>query len=628
MSKRRVWRVVIACAISVTAMSAVAKSLAGRADAKTGLLSGTVKNSSGEKMAGVTVSAKQGGSTITQTVFTDDDGEYFFPPEGKGKYDVWAQADAFETARGTVNLAPNGRQDFVMNPLDDFERQLTADQLVRSLPEDTEQDRRMKTIFQTNCTSCHQPNYILQNRFDANGWTAVIDLMRKVDVVGGYLGPDVDPYPIIDFHEKELAEYLAKARGPGPTSMKFKIRPRPSGEAARAVFTEYDVPLRPIPADLQKFASNDGSNWMLGTPSMLNGNRGIHDVQEDFNHNIWFSYNSPNPEVTIGRVDAVTGELKVFPIPGQNGLAAFGHGMVRDKAGNIWFNISPAPEGGSGRLAMVDPTTQKISVYTPPSGMDGPTTVAGTVDVDGKGKVWATTGPGAVRFDPDTKTFTQFRSITYDGKHGIGPFGGNTYGIAADVNGNGWWAQMAIDTIGRSDITSGKSSEVKIPPVPGRMDFATDAERKLYAASGSGWNSATPDAQGPRRLAADPSTPVIWVCDWYGGNLARIDAQTSKVTIVPLPEPAVQQPYQSVVDSKHHVWINMMNSDSVMEFNPDTSTWTEYPLPSIGTETRYISLLERNGSPEIVLGYSRSRRVARMTLRTKEELQELKAQAR
>ena len=38
------------------------------------LLAGTVKSSAGEKMGGVTVSAKAEGSTITTTVFTDDAG--------------------------------------------------------------------------------------------------------------------------------------------------------------------------------------------------------------------------------------------------------------------------------------------------------------------------------------------------------------------------------------------------------------------------------------------------------------------------------------------------------------------------------------------------------------------------
>ena len=74
---------------------------------------------------------------------------------------------------------------------------------------------------------------------------------------------------ILDYHQKELSAYLAQARGPDESAMKIKLEPRPSGEAARVVFKEYDVPLDPdsnLPAN---FVHNDGSDWSLGTPSVL-----------------------------------------------------------------------------------------------------------------------------------------------------------------------------------------------------------------------------------------------------------------------------------------------------------------------------------------------------------------------
>jgi streptogramin lyase len=67
-----------------------------------------------------------------------------------------------------------------------------------------------------------------------------------------------------------------------------------------------------------------------------------------------------------------------------------------------------------------------------------------------------------------------------------------------------------------------------------------------------------------------------------------------------------------------------MSSDSIMRFNPATSQWTEFTLPTLGAETRYISLLEQNGSLQVILPYWRARKVARMTLRTKEDVQALK----
>ena len=61
------------------------------------LLSGAIASASGEKLGGVTVSAKLDGSTITTSVYTDEQGNYYFPPLPAGKYRVWAQALAFET---------------------------------------------------------------------------------------------------------------------------------------------------------------------------------------------------------------------------------------------------------------------------------------------------------------------------------------------------------------------------------------------------------------------------------------------------------------------------------------------------------------------------------------------------
>ena len=615
---------ILVLAIMTMALAISVSAWAYGADENGALLAGTVKSDSGEKISGVTVSAKAEGRTITTTVFTDGQGDYYFPPMAPGEYEVWAQADTFETARAKVNLTAARHQDFALKPLKEFQRQLTGDQLLASLPDGTPDDRRLKRVFRNSCTGCHQPNYILQERFDVAGWTSILDLMKRVNVAGGYLGDKSEPAPVIDFHEKELAAYLARISGPEPSGMNFKLRPRPTGEAARAVFTEYEVPIAPDEKSGTEYITNDGSDWSLGTPSSLSGAHGIHDAQADLNGNIWFSYNVSNHDISLGRVDAKTGALKTFKIPGLQGMAANGHGLSRHPQGTLWFNMSAGVEGGQGRLARIDPATEKVKVFTVPEGMTGPTTTAGTVDVDGKGKIWATTGPGAVRFDPETKQFTEFKSPIYKNADGIG----NTYGLAADGDGNAWWAQMNMDTIGKTDIKSGKVTQIKIPPAPGQMDLATDEERKVYAAAGSTWNTAVPWAEGPRRMGADKNGHVVWVCDWWGGSLAKIDTHSLKVSMVPLPRPDALQPYQAQVDSNHNVWINLMNADEVVKFDPKASKWVEYPFPTLGAETRYVSLLEKDGGIQVILPYSRARKVARMTLRSEKELQSLKAQTR
>jgi len=73
-------------------------------------------------------------------------------------------------------------------------------------------------------------------------------------------------------------------------------------------------------------------------------------------------------------------------------------------------------EGGLGSLARLDPTTGKLDMYTPPKGMSG---VGGAIDVDGKGKIWASTRGGGIRFDPDTGKFTDFKSLQFVTADGI-----------------------------------------------------------------------------------------------------------------------------------------------------------------------------------------------------------------
>src|SRR5262245_44887274 len=244
----------------LVALAAVA-SLAGftLAHAADSLLSGTVKSSTGAPMPGASVSAKAQGATITTTVFTDPQGNYYFPSLPAGRYRVWAQALTFATALGEVDLNGPNRQDFALQPLEDFARQLPGDVLLASLPDATNDDLRMKRLVRNNCTGCHTPSYVLQHRFDQDGWSKIIELMKHVNVAGIYQGADHKPQGLLDFHQQELAAYLARARGPGENGLKLQLRPALTGEAARAMITEYDVPLDPnagLPAD---FVSNDGS---------------------------------------------------------------------------------------------------------------------------------------------------------------------------------------------------------------------------------------------------------------------------------------------------------------------------------------------------------------------------------
>ena len=476
----------------------------------------------------------------------------------------------------------------------------------------------MKRLVRNICTGCHTPSYILQHRFDEAGWNAIIELMKNANVYGTYVGKERSPSGILDYHQKELAAYLARARGPGESAMKFKLEPRPTGEAARVMFKEYDVPLDQDTGLPSNFVQNDGSDWSLGTPSVLIPGWGVHDAWLDLDGQLWFTCNIPNRRTTLGKIDPKSGAVKLFKVPAPNGLAAQTHGMTRDENGIIWFNVN----NGRGGLGRLDPKTERIDVYMPPQGMS-PTGGAVTVDHDGKGRIWASAPDGALRFDPQTETFTEFKSITHKTANGTGI----TYGAAGDRDGNGWWAEMTLDIIGKGDSATGKSQEINLSPVKDEMDRVTPEARKFYESYNQpDFNNPFPWAQGPRRMGTDKSADILWVGNSWGANLARIDTHTHATTYMPLP--GGQQPYHVAVDKNHDAWTNIWGADRVLRYDPSTSTWIAFDLPTRGAEPRYVSLLEREGAPtQVVLPYFRARKVAVMTLRSEADLQALKAQA-
>src|SRR6185503_14442855 len=87
-------------------------------------LAGTISGPGGQKLGGVTVSAKAAGGTITTSVYTDEHGAYYFPALPAVSYAVWAQADGFATANEKLTLTGNKKWDFTLKPLKDPERQL------------------------------------------------------------------------------------------------------------------------------------------------------------------------------------------------------------------------------------------------------------------------------------------------------------------------------------------------------------------------------------------------------------------------------------------------------------------------------------------------------------------------
>ncbi len=570
-------------------------------------LAGTITAPTGEPMPGVAVSARAENKSLTTSVFTDEAGRYYFPPlapplEG-GRYRVWAQAVGYEMASADVVLDPARRvaQDFSLAAAVDFTHQLSGVEWLDALPADTIEDRRLKEVFRVACTECHQAGLALQNRFDERGWRAMIDLMARVSY-HGWSGRGARPSITMEYYRDELAAYLTKARGPESPPLTFNLQPRPTGEAARHVVTEYDIPIAELPTELTAI---NGSEWSEGIPSGMRGGGGMHDAAVDDDGNVWITDSVRNDFRTLAKVDPATGQVTGFKLTAPDGKSARNsHGITKARTGILWFDTA-------GSLGRLDPTTETFELYTPPR----PLRVGGSLQEDGQGNIWVGNPHGALKFDPDTHDFTYFQNKT------IGD--GQTYGTAADRLGNGWWAQFNQDIVGHANGTTGEVDEVVMRP-PGALDreqLLTPADRDFFHRigamrfSGSVYN---PGAQAPRRLAADPDGDAVWVANWWGSNLAKVDINTLEVTYYHLPIAA--HPYATVVDRNHMVWANLSSDDAVAKFDPRTEEYTIYKLPSIGTELRHIAV-DNAGGPDVWVVYREASRAARIQFRTEAELQ-------
>ena len=228
-------------------------------------------------------------------VILDAHGVYVFPPLVAGEYQLWAQAVTFVTGR--AELALDGRhtahRDLKLRPLEHYEAQLTGVEWYDALPDDTANHRRMKQVLYVTCTGCHGLDVVLQNKFDAAGWQAIIRAMESAWYSGWRGASDLPAGElrwegqIMRHHRDELANYLAEMRGPGPSPMAIRPMARPAGEAARVVVTEYDLPVSARENELPWY---NGADWMNGPSTGMHGIVGTHDVTVDSSGNAWISH--------------------------------------------------------------------------------------------------------------------------------------------------------------------------------------------------------------------------------------------------------------------------------------------------------------------------------------------------
>jgi len=608
----KLWALILLAGMVTAGLSATA----GRSPAVSPLR-GIIRSADGAPMEGVVVSARfDGVTTVTTSVYTDRAGAYQFPalaePLKPGFYKVWAQAVGFEAGRADATLSAEKvvEQNFTLKPLADFAKQMSGIEWLASLPADTPEDRRIRRLVFVNCTQCHASGFPFQNRFDENGWRAIVNFMEHAGHTGAKAGR-VNPF--IRSNKEEIIQYLTKVRGPDSTFVP-KPLPRLTGESNQIVVTEYDISPGHAPGYL---VIQNGADWSKGTPSRVESSA-AHDAIVDHEGYVWVADNM-SPERTLAKLDPSTGLTKDYKFLDSKNVPVGPHDIIEDKAGLIWFN------GPIGTISHFNPRTETFKNFPRPDSI--PALSNGLIDLDSKGNVWAGVGArpvmkkdetlgieyavagtdipgGALKLDPKTGEYTFYRAVTPALR---------TYGVIVDADDNTYFTQPGTERLGVVDrkgnvgeIQFSKMEEDEFPYT--QKDYA-DLRFEATDHHGQVWQ------KGPRRQAADKNGDTAWVTLSKGGSIAKIDIKTRKVTEYALPH-RYSFPYHLAVDKNHMVWVSGLNTDRLFKFNPFAEQWTEYTLPTRGTDIRFVSVDNRTDPVTVWLAYYQTSKMARVQFRT------------
>jgi streptogramin lyase len=588
---------------------------------------GTIKDQSGKVLSGVTVSAQSIAQTMTTSVYTDDHGMYVFPHLVAGTYKVWAQAVGFTTERATLTLDGfhTVNRVLTMKPLADFGPQLTGFEWFDSLPDDTVEHRRIRQVMYVACTGCHSLDLPLQNTFDEAGWRAIVVAMEN-SFYNGYRPGDLQAHQmlwegqIIRYHRDEIAKYLAEVRSPKSPPLTLKPLPRPTGDAARAVVTEYEMALKETQNEPSWYT---GTDWMQGPSTGMHGAVGIHDVILDAAGSAWITQSRVTFENTrsLVKLDPTNGEMVSYRVDGPDGkIMDFEQIASPDPMGNIWMHTNST-------MVRLEPKTETFTAFPQPRVMGG---MANSTDTDSEGRVFANGRSGVTEYDPNERSKP---GTIYPGWHlyqQLTPGNGVTYGITTDAEDDVWWSESYSDKVATRDMKTGKVIEFDMhdPEYDARKALATPADLAFYDSIGGGtWatNSASPlpYANMPRRMSADKHGDTVWVPMWAQSSIAEINIHTHQVTYHHLPIRV--HPYKTTVDPQHNVWTDTSLADAVWRFAPATGQWTMFRLPSHGCGSRHISFDDYKG--ELWLPCDQSNKVVRFQFRAPIEIKALVAAA-
>jgi virginiamycin B lyase len=505
-----------------------------------GSMQGVVKSSSGAPVIGAFVKLNNAERRLTFMVISQAQGHYTATNLPAGMYRVQAIGGEMQSAMSSpVEVAPGHPATMDVS--------LTA-QRAPALPgawpgrlpgqqggeaadgpstPPNLPDGAGKPIVLAKCGSCHGLQQVANARRDRVRWEQTIADMRLY-MQGSNLAKD-----LTNEEAKVLLDYLATNMSENRGGQ-GRPKPDPNSRLPRTLMTGDQLNYRVV-------------EFLLPKPEVE-----PHEIAVDAQGNAWITQRTGGK---IGRLDVKTLEYKEFEPPAATSKTVRLNGIVSAPGGaQLWF----VDGGPNRRWFNYDIKTGQFATYTLPKLKNGNAS-GNTMRVHPNGTVWLNSiaANQVIRLNPATEQFSIF-DVPAGIKAGRTA---NPYGMAIDGSGKIWFVENAMNQMGRMDPVTGKIDEFEVPV-----------------------KNAVP------RKAGMDSEGNVWVGLHGAGILMKIDYKTTKMTLyTPPTEDAGVYSVQGDPKSKL-VWFSEQHVDKIARFDPQTGTFTEFPLPNAESDHRRIDI--------------------------------------
>ena len=481
--------------------------------AQTSTVSGVVKSSSGEPVAGAFVRIRSADLGLTFMVVSQEQGRYSTPNLLPGKYTVEGIGGEYQSnVAGPVEVrsgqqAQQAKMDVVLSarrrpavP----QKRMTSDDYKAMMPEGA-----AKTLLASRCVICHGLERVVPTRKSREDWNETVETMSFYLLDHNVRVSDQERETMVDYLVANYGANVPRLRDEAdsdPDPNRHLPRTLLTGAEAKYVVMEFNLQPRVNPHDIAVDA--EGIAWV----SERTGHVGRYDPKAL----AYTRYAAPKGEHPF-RLNAV----------------------AVDPQGHVWT----MDNGLNTRMVHFNPRSREFNTYPipplppPSSGTSGINTIR-FLD----GNVWGSgiTSNRIVKLDPKTREMTAFPI----------PRGSHAYGLAIGGENSVWYAGNYTDELVKLDPETGELSRYKVPTLKSDLRrMAADSEGNLWAGAheagkvvkvdyrtGTMTEYRTPtENSGPYSVDVDTTRDLVWTGEHYGDKLGRYDPSTNTWAEFALP---------------------------------------------------------------------------------------------